>query len=70
MNAQGARAAALFGSEPDIKAWADGVPLNPARVPTGHGRSAGLDSALARLAAFGKPGLAGLDELSRGMERV
>ena len=65
MNALGARATASFGSEPDIKAWADGVPLNPARVPPGYSGTARLDDALARLGAFGKPGLAGLVELGR-----
>ena len=27
-----------FGSEPDIKAWADRVALNPARIPPGPRR--------------------------------
>ena len=46
MNVLGTRASMSFGAEPDIKAWADTVPLNPARVPPGHGGSAELDDAL------------------------
>ncbi|MDP3889797.1 NAD(P)-binding protein [Nocardioides sp.] len=57
MNVLGTRATASFGSEPDIKAWADRVPLNPARIPPGHDGSAQLDDALARLQAHGTPGI-------------
>jgi hypothetical protein len=64
MNVVGARAAAAFGAEPDIKAWADSVALNPARIPPGQPGSAELDDALARLQAHLGPGLAGLAELS------
>ena len=66
MNVLGTRAAMSFGAEPDIKAWADGVALNPARVPVGHERSAELDDALGRLRAHVQPGLARLVELSGG----
>jgi hypothetical protein len=52
-----------FGSEPDIKAWADKVALNPARNPS-DGGSAELDDALGRLQTHGRPGLARLAELS------
>ena len=64
MNVLGARAAMSFGSEPDIKAWADRVALNPSRVPPEHGGSAELDDALGRLQAHMKPGLVRLAELS------
>jgi hypothetical protein len=64
MNVLGMRAAGAFGAEPDIKAWADTVALNPARVPPGHPGSAELDDALARLQAHAGPGLARLTELS------
>jgi hypothetical protein len=57
MNVLGTRAAMSFSAEPDIKAWADGVALNPARVPTGYPASAALDSARERLAASTGPGL-------------
>ncbi len=64
MNVLGARAAMSFGSEPDIKAWADQVALNPARIPPEHPESAALDDALDRLQIYLRPGLARLAELS------
>ncbi len=64
MNVLGTRAAMSFGSAPDIKAWADRVALNPARIPPEHGGSAELDDALGRLQTHGRPGLARLAELS------
>ena len=64
MNLLGARAAASFGSEPDIKAWASTVPLNPSRIPPEHPGSAALDDALARLQTHTGPGLARLAALS------
>ncbi|MDP9183642.1 MAG: NAD(P)-binding protein [Actinomycetota bacterium] len=63
MTLLGARATASFGSEPDIKAWADGVPLNPARTPSEQA-SGQLDEALGRLKTHGGPGLARLSELT------
>jgi hypothetical protein len=73
MNVLGTRAAMSFGSETDIKAWADRVALNPARVPSEHAGSAELDDALDRLQTHMPPGLAGLVELSgtdaRGPQR-
>jgi len=63
MNLMGTRAAMSFNSEPDIKAWADGVALNPARVPAGHPGSAELDDALSRVKTHMAPGLARLAEL-------
>lgn len=64
MNVLGLRASAAFSSEPDIKQWADGVALNPARVPPERPRSPELDDVLARLGAALGPGVARLDELS------
>ncbi len=64
MNVLGTRAAMSFGSEPDIRAWADQVAINPARTPPGHGPSAELDAARERLQAHLEPGLARLTELS------
>ena len=64
MNALGARATQSFNAEPDIKAWADRVTLNPARIPPGHPSSADLDDALERLQRHAGPGLARLTELS------
>ncbi len=62
MNVRGIRAAASFGSEPDIKAWADAVALNPARMPTEQ--AGDVAEALTRLQAAVPRGLARLDELS------
>jgi hypothetical protein len=64
MNLLGTRATQTFSAEPDIKAWADGVAINPARVPAGYPPSAALDAVRERLAAATPPGLAGLARLS------
>jgi hypothetical protein len=64
MNVLGTRASMSFGSEPDIKAWADRVALNPARVPAGYARSPALDDALGRLQSSVGPGLDRLAGLS------
>ena len=63
MNVLGTRATMSFSAEPDIKAWIDQVPLNPARIPPGHAGSAALDDARERLATHTRPGLARLAEL-------
>jgi hypothetical protein len=57
MNLLGTRNAQAFSAEPDIKEWADGVALNPARVPPGHPGSPALDEARARLAEHTGPAL-------------
>jgi hypothetical protein len=62
MNVLGARAAASFMAEPDIKEWANGVAINPARVPPGT-ETAALDDARARVATHSPAGLARLAEL-------
>ncbi|MFJ9390756.1 pyridine nucleotide-disulfide oxidoreductase [Nocardioides sp. NPDC101246] len=64
MNLLGTQAAMSFSSEPDIKAWSDGVALNPARIPPGHPGSPALDDARERLAKHTKPALARLAELA------
>ncbi len=64
MTLLGTRAARLFGAEPDIRAWADTVPLNPARIPPGHAGSPALDDALDRLQRHVGPALERLAELS------
>lgn len=63
MNVLGTRAAMSYSAEPDIKAWADQVALNPARIPPGHPGSAALDDARERLATHTSPGLTRLAEL-------
>jgi hypothetical protein len=64
MNVLGARATASFGSEPDIKAWADRTSLNPARIPPERSGAADLADVLGRLQGHMGPGLARLAELS------
>jgi hypothetical protein len=66
MNVLGTRAALAFGAEPDIRAWANEVPLNPAAVPSAYEGSAALDDALDRLRAHTGPGLAKLASLADG----
>jgi len=65
MNVLGFRASAAFGAEPDVKTWADGVALNPARVPPGAA-SPELAAVLGRLAEAVPPGVARLAELAEG----
>ena len=55
--------AARFNAEPDVKAWADTVALNPARVPPDHPGSPELDAARERLAAAVGPARANLERL-------
>jgi hypothetical protein len=64
MTVLGTRAAQSFSAEPDIKAWANEVALNPARIPADHPGSSALDQALERLGRHTGPGLARLAQLS------
>jgi hypothetical protein len=64
MQVLGGRSAASFGSDRDIKRWADEVPLNPARVPADLAGSEELNAALARLRSTAGPGMARLAELA------
>ena len=66
MNVEGFRATAAFGAEPDVAAWADGVALNPARVPPEHPRTPELAAVRDRLSDAVPAGVARLDALSRG----
>ena len=63
MNVKGIRAVASFNAEPDIKAWADSVAINPAAVAAEYAGTAGVTEALARLQAGVGPGTARLAEL-------
>jgi hypothetical protein len=63
MTVLGARNAMSFGSEPDIKAWADRVALNPARMPPEHVGSAQLGDVVDRLRTHQQHGLARLAQL-------
>jgi hypothetical protein len=64
MNYLGTRATMSFGADADIRAWADTVALNPARIPHEYAGSAELDEVLDRLQAHVGPGLERLGELS------
>ncbi len=64
MQVLGSRAAASFGSEPRIKAWADGVALNPARTPPDLAASGPLAAAVRRLGENAPAGMAGLERLA------
>ncbi|RYC07476.1 pyridine nucleotide-disulfide oxidoreductase [Nocardioides zhouii] len=63
MNVRGTRAAMAFGAEPDIAAWANGVAVNPSRIPPDHPGSPVLESVRERLAAATAPGVAALERL-------
>jgi hypothetical protein len=60
----GARAARSFGTAADVRSWADGVALNPSRIPPGHPASPTLDRARERLAAATPTGLERLAALT------
>jgi hypothetical protein len=64
MQVLGIRAAMSFGSHPDIKAWADRVPLNPARIPPEAAGSADLDAAVQRFRASVGAGVTRMAELA------
>jgi hypothetical protein len=66
MNLLGSRAAATFNAEPDIKAWADSVAINPARVAPEHAGSPAVTEALGRLQAGAQAGLARIEALING----
>jgi hypothetical protein len=64
MNVLGMRNSAAFGSEPDLKAWSNRVPLNASRIPPEHPASPELDDAVNRLQKNSDAGLARLAELA------
>lgn len=63
MNVRGLRNSASFNSEPDVREWANGVALNPARVPPEHSGSPQLDEVLDRMQTHLGPGVARLEQL-------
>jgi hypothetical protein len=65
MTVLGARAAASFGAEPDIAAWAQQCLLNPARVAPEQRDRPEVLAVQRRVAEHGPPGLARLAELAR-----
>ena len=64
MQALGGRASLAFNAEPDIKAWLDGVALNPARIPPGRAADADVAAAMKRLGAAVGPGIGALADLA------
>jgi NAD(P)-binding Rossmann-like domain len=65
MQVLGGRASMSFGSDAGIKAWADGVPLNPVRTPANLAGSPELGAAVARFRASVGPGMDRMAELAR-----
>jgi hypothetical protein len=65
MQVLGSRAVKSFSAEPDIKAWADRVPLNPARMPAAYAARPEVAAALERLARHASAGMARLTELAK-----
>lgn len=63
MTVQGTHATMAFGSQPDIREWADTVALNPARLPPESSRTAELVEVLSRLKVSTPPGLAALAKM-------
>ena len=63
MQVRGSRNTAAFFAEPDIKEWTDRIAVNPARIPSDHPGSPGLDDAVGRLGRYVGPGVARLAEL-------
>jgi hypothetical protein len=64
MQAVGGRAAQAFGAEPDVRAWANGVALNPARIAPERAADPDVTSAVTRVRAGFGAGLAGLARLA------
>jgi hypothetical protein len=64
MQLLGARSAMSFGSDPGIKAWTDGVSLNPSRIPADLAGRADVQAAVRRFRESLAPGLAGMSALT------
>jgi hypothetical protein len=64
MQVLGTRSAMSFATHPDIRAWADQVPLNPARIPRDMDGDRDLTVAMERLQTYLQPGLAQMAELA------
>ena len=60
----GGQAAMSFASHQDIKAWADRVALNPARIPPELAGSADVTAAVDRFRRHVGPGMARMAELA------
>jgi hypothetical protein len=64
MQVLGNRASMSFGSQPDVKAWADGVSLNPARIPPDMEGYAELPAAVERFRRYVGEGMVRMAELA------
>jgi hypothetical protein len=64
MTVLGYRATLSFNSEPDVKEWAQGCLLNPARVGPEHRERPELLAAQSRVAEHAEPGMTRLAELA------
>jgi hypothetical protein len=64
MQVMGAKASMAFAADPDIKAWADGVSLNPARTPPEMADSLDLTVAVERFRGSVGVGIARMAELA------
>jgi hypothetical protein len=64
MQVLGTRAAQSFASEPSIKAWADQVPLNPARTPPELADAPDVSAAIERFRKYLEAGMARMAELA------
>lgn len=64
MQVRGTVAAARYGAEPDIAAWANGCALNPARIEPPQRDRPAVQAAASRLAAVAESGLARMAELA------
>ena len=65
MQARGMTAAATFGAESDIAAWANGCALNPSRVEPSQRDDPAVQQAAARLADTRERGLAALTAMAQ-----
>lgn len=64
MQALGYVASQAFMSDPETRAWANGVTLNPARIPQGNPPDPQLTDALKRLRAHGRAGITGMAQIA------
>lgn len=64
MQVLGGRAATAFSADPEIRAWANGTTLNPARIPPERQGDGDVVAATGRFRVWVGPGLARLAELA------
>ena len=64
MQVLGNRASMSFAADPGLKAWADRVSLNPARIPPDQAASTELTAAVERFRTHVGAGMARMAELA------